>query len=227
MLDVITKSEYFALIDIGTASADTYTLKAMQDAWILDQARELDGARILEVGGGYSRVLPTLSGRNSCFNLDRFEGVAGGPSTVPEQPGIRVILGYIGDFEPALEPSSFDFVFSISVVEHIPHDRLADAFSDMYRCLKPGGRCCHAIDHFVGDAELAYSDRSLRAYMDAVERSGLHFAEHPKVMPGLRFSSCYASAPDLHLATEWRSSSELERLILENQVVSLKLICVK
>jgi hypothetical protein len=51
-------------------------LKAYQDAVIMLLLRGLpDNSRVLEVGGGVSRVLPSEVGRLECWNVDKFEGL--------------------------------------------------------------------------------------------------------------------------------------------------------
>jgi ubiquinone/menaquinone biosynthesis C-methylase UbiE len=108
------------------------------------------GSRILDVGGGNSRVLAFFKDRYECWNIDKLQGIGGGPKKLrSDQRGIRLIRDYIGNFNKALPDNYFDFVFSISVLEHVPrtdanlHDRIID---DVQRVLKAGGYSLQCID---------------------------------------------------------------------------------
>jgi SAM-dependent methyltransferase len=227
MLDVITKAQYFACLDAGHGDPNVATLKGIQDAWMLSMTDGLEGRRVLEVGGGWSRVLPALAARNECFNLDRFEGAGGGPANVAEQPGIGVVLGYMGEFSPDLEPESFDVVLSVSVLEHVKIDDLGRVFADIYRCLRPGGVAFHAIDHWLACEPFAYADARLDGYVAAVEATRLEWLEERRVSAGLTFRPEFASAPDVHLRNAWRNDPAVARLVLDHQVVSLRLGCTR
>ena len=108
------------------------------------------GSRILEVGGGNSRVLAFFKDRYECWNIDKMEGIGSGPrKKTPEQEGIRLIRDYAGNFHEALPENYFEFVFSISALEHVPQedpalfDRIID---DMQRVQKPGSFSLHCLD---------------------------------------------------------------------------------
>lgn len=49
----------------------------------------------------------------------------------------------------ALEPASFDRIFSISVMEHLPADEVRDAMRIAFDCLKPGGYFILTVDLFI------------------------------------------------------------------------------
>lgn len=105
------------------------------------------GAKILEVGGGHSRVLAHLAGRYECWNVDKFEGLGNGPKALP-QSGYRIIQDYLGSNNPELPDNYFDLVFSISALEHTPKDEhlFQNILYDMNRVLKNGGASFHLID---------------------------------------------------------------------------------
>lgn len=106
------------------------------------------GARILEIGGGHSRVLAALSSDYECWNLDKFEGIGNGPVELPLNCGFKIVEDYIGNFNQELKNGYFDFVFSNSVFEHIPED--VDIYSniieDISRLLSIEGITLHTID---------------------------------------------------------------------------------
>lgn len=137
-------------------------LKDFQNLFVLDQilTRIPNGGKILEIGGGSCLMMRSLNrarvGKYECWNLDPLDGSGNGPRSEAhardgEAPmrslsGIKIIEDRIGAFSPALDPSSFDCIFSVSVMEHIPIRNWPNCFDDMYRLLKSGGFVCHAVD---------------------------------------------------------------------------------
>jgi tetratricopeptide (TPR) repeat protein len=132
------------------ANIEDCDLKVYQDMltywFILDNFPP--GARLLEIGGGNSRIIQALKGQYEFWNLDKFEGLGAGPTDASNTAGHTLVRAYIGDFSPELADNTFDGVFSISTLEHTPqddatHGRIAD---DIDRILKPGGLSMHCID---------------------------------------------------------------------------------
>jgi SAM-dependent methyltransferase len=128
-----------------------FHLKTIQDLAVFDQIKDMRGRNIAEMGGGASRLLQALSETNTCANIERFEGVDGGPKGIIEIPGVTNYLTFLGEFSPELPEAHFDVVFSVSVIEHVPTDKLKDVLEDGLRILKPGGLFLHAIDMYVED----------------------------------------------------------------------------
>lgn len=110
------------------------------------------GSRLLEIGGGNSRLLPLLKDKYECWNLDKFEGAGNGPVKIEEsQVGTTIVKAFIGDFSEELRNNYFDFIFSNSVLEHLPKDNqqlYRNIYFDIYRLLNAKGRCLHCIDVF-------------------------------------------------------------------------------
>jgi ubiquinone/menaquinone biosynthesis C-methylase UbiE len=107
------------------------------------------GSRILEIGGGDSRILQYFKDEYQCWNLDKLEGVGNGPKTLADKE-YKIVQDYIGNFNSDLPDNYFDLVFSISALEHVPLDDesvFKDILSDINRLLKPGGLSVHCIDH--------------------------------------------------------------------------------
>jgi hypothetical protein len=97
---------------------DDCDLKVYQDLLVLSFIRDNlpQYSRILEVGGGESRLIKYLKSDYECWNLDKLEGRGLGPTSIDET-GFRLVRDYIGAFNQSL-PVLFDLVYSISVLEH-------------------------------------------------------------------------------------------------------------
>jgi len=124
-------------------------LKRYQDLLVLTfiTATIPQGSKILEIGGGNSRILAHLADRYECWNVDKFEGLGNGPKALP-QKGYRIIRDYLGNNNPELPDNHFDLVFSISALEHTPDDEnlFENIVNDMHRILKHGGTNLHLFN---------------------------------------------------------------------------------
>lgn len=131
---------------------DYCDLKMYQDllcyAFILDNFPK--GARLLEVGGGDSRVLKALKHDYECWNVDKLEGLGNGLTEV-KPDGYRMVQAYLGDFSRELPDGYFDFVFSISALEHVAEneENFNNICHDMDRVMKPGAYSLHCFDVVV------------------------------------------------------------------------------
>jgi len=106
------------------------------------------GSKILDVGGGDSRILHHLSSTYECWNVDPLEGLGNGPRDTKNIPG-RLVRDYMGNFNSELPNNYFDFVFSISALEHVPENNPAffdKIIDDINRVLKPGCYSLHLMD---------------------------------------------------------------------------------
>ncbi len=83
MFDFIRKSLLWDAWDRGIhkeiGATGTFHLKTIQDLAVYSRLRELNGKTIAEIGGGNSRLLKRLAEKNTCFNVEKFEGAGGGP----------------------------------------------------------------------------------------------------------------------------------------------------
>ncbi|QWV97031.1 glycosyltransferase [Geomonas nitrogeniifigens] len=144
---------YFAGMDLELYGAPVdpadCDLKVYQDllAYSFIRKNVPEGARILEVGGGASRVLRALKDHYECWNLDKLEGVGNGPVAVAAD-GYRLVRDYLGSFSPELPAGYFDVVFSISVLEHVEQgeEQFEKIRADLDRVLRPGGWSLHCFD---------------------------------------------------------------------------------
>jgi predicted O-linked N-acetylglucosamine transferase (SPINDLY family)/glycosyltransferase involved in cell wall biosynthesis/predicted O-methyltransferase YrrM/ubiquinone/menaquinone biosynthesis C-methylase UbiE len=133
-------------------------LKVYQDLLIYNLIIEHlpPGSKLLEIGGGNSRVIQALKQNYECWNLDKLEGGGNGPTQIEDRLGYRLIKDYIGNFNSELPSQYFDCVFSISTLEHIPEDEseYQKICEDIDRVLKPGGWSFHCFDIVIKPQEV-------------------------------------------------------------------------
>ena len=117
-------------------------------------------ARLLEIGGGEPIVSGLLSelGYNVTL-VDPYDGFGNGPIDyeryVEQFPHVRIVREYLRPGLPGLVPGSFDGIFSISVLEHVPSDALRSCFEAITEFLAPNGLSIHCFDFILqgaGDA---------------------------------------------------------------------------
>lgn len=237
MFDIITKQELWEWHDAGFVDRSRHDLKAVQDAFIISRLHDVSNARILEIGGGNSRVLAAFSDparQNECWNADPFEGAGNGPTDNKNHESIRVVNCLLGDFRAELPDAYFDYLISVSVVEHVPTTELEMFFADSARVLRPGGRLIHAIDLYVydhdQDAETVDGNRQrLRRYLQFAERRdlGLQFVDVPQIDEHVAFRGRYATNPDAAMHV-WNSVAPRLRPVREiAQSVSIKAEWIK
>lgn len=129
---------------------ETSDLKAYQDLFAAYYIRNHvpTGSKILEVGGGHSRVIQFFQNDYEFWNVDKLEGCGNGPTT---DFGVKcvTIRDYMGNFNPDIPNDYFDFVFSISVLEHLPQEDeglFENVANDLDRVLKKSGQSLHLFD---------------------------------------------------------------------------------
>lgn len=127
-------------------------LKVYQDLFVYSFIKKHinKGSRILEVGGGDSRVLKALNSSYECWNVDKLEGVGNGPLIV-EGAEYKFVEEYIGDFSEKIPNNYFDFTFSISALEHVKEDETVfyNILSDLDRIMKTKTMSLHCFDIVV------------------------------------------------------------------------------
>lgn len=213
-------------LDAALAKHSAFHLKSIQDLAVFAHLKNLTGKTIAEIGGGDSRILRTLAGSNTCFNVEKFEGNDGGPATQIKIPGVTNVLTYLGENSPELCDNSFDAVFSVSVIEHVPDDALAAFFTDGLRILKPGGLWLHAIDLYIEDNVPVSSQKRVDAYRAWIQDSRVQ----PKgeIFAGpVRFTCDMATNPDNTMYSWGKISPKLIPLRQRAQSVSIILAATK
>lgn len=126
-------------------------LKVYQDLFMFTFIKNniKPGSKLLDIGGGNSRILSYFKFDYECWNIDKLEGIGHGPTEV-DTTGYRLVLDYMGNFNEELPDNYFDLVFSISTLEHIKLDDIKiykNILEDIDRVLKPGGYSVHCVDH--------------------------------------------------------------------------------
>lgn len=219
MLDFIRKDELWAALD-REPPRGRFHLKTIQDYAISARLEHASGMRIAEIGGGASRVLPSLALRNECTNIEKFEGAGNGPKGEIAVNGVNNVHAFVGEFSPLLPPSSFDVVFSISVVEHVPASDLANFHLDQLRILKAGGRFLHAIDIYLESQPTGYVEARIAAYREWLENPNVE-PEGPLFDGPYVFSADMASNPDDVMFDWGRTAPSLIERRKRAQCVSL------
>jgi SAM-dependent methyltransferase len=113
--------------------------------------------RVLDVGAGYSDLPAYLT--NSCnvegWVADDFGATDkekiwsrwGDPRQLPEKyPGVHYVFRNLGEPTDELPLATFDRVYSVSVLEHVPAENIEAVLLHMAQLLKPGGLMLHTVD---------------------------------------------------------------------------------
>src|SRR5213079_1946020 len=105
-------------------------------------------ARLLEIGGGEPIVSGFLAELGYEVTLvDPYDGFGNGPTDyqryVEQFPRVKIVREYFRPGMNAFPNKSFDAIFSVSVLEHIPVESVAPCFEAMEEFLRPGGVSIH------------------------------------------------------------------------------------
>ena len=137
---------------LATANGD---LKDLQRPWMLKAILsrvEARGGRLLEIGAGEPFVADLLRRLGyEVWIVDPYDGSGNGPTEFGrfrrEYRDLRFIRERFSAGTHELKPASFDCIYSISVLEHIPSAGLEGVMAGVRRFLKPDGISIHAVDH--------------------------------------------------------------------------------
>ena len=131
-------------------------LKNVQRPWALKAilSRMPPPARLLEIGGGEPIVSGLLAELGYDVTLvDPYDGFGNGPTDyqryVEHFPKVKIVREYFRPGMNAFPSKSFDAIFSISVLEHIPAESVAPCFEAMEEFLRPGGASIHCFDFIL------------------------------------------------------------------------------
>jgi len=137
---------------------DNNTTRRAEYPWAFYATPLSPGLKVLEIGGSLSGFQFVLD-KTGCqvANVDPGMKSHGQGWPVDESSiqrlnkafGTRVVLHNCFLHEAPLEAESFDRVFSISVIEHIPQSEVGGTIEHVYRLLKPGGYFVLTLDLFL------------------------------------------------------------------------------
>jgi 2-polyprenyl-3-methyl-5-hydroxy-6-metoxy-1,4-benzoquinol methylase len=125
--------------------------------WAHEQIGARPGLRLLEIGGSNSGLQFVLSSQGAeVTNVDPGEDARGkgwrvtADSVAHLNQAFGTDVRFVGTtLQQAELPSEhFDVAYSVSTIEHIPHDEHESLMSELHRVLKPGGRLVMTIDLF-------------------------------------------------------------------------------
>jgi SAM-dependent methyltransferase len=159
ILGYATVEDYSDSVDYLPALATlNHDLKDVQRPWILKAllGRLPRGARLLEIGGGDAWVADLLARLGyETWLVDPYDGRDGGPADFERlrsrYPKVHFIRGVFPEALRQMSDASFDCIFSISVLEHIPDDAIGRVVEGLYAYTR-GGFTIHAIDHVLKGA---------------------------------------------------------------------------
>lgn len=165
MFQLATCNRYVALKhkyrDLFSGHGYEWSLKEFGCLFIYDQIEETGAKSVLEVGNGYnpsfSNILKDKSVSYACM-----DNPLGGKGIQAEADKVEALVskitgnghnyyrGLLGEKNAAVPDAAFDFIFSISVIEHIGDEDMAACVDDAWRLLKPGGVLANTIDIYQG-----------------------------------------------------------------------------
>jgi FkbM family methyltransferase len=157
-----SKKRHFQLFEdfgiLGDTDINSCNLKVYQDLLVYNFiiANFPKGSKLLEIAGDNSNIIKALMSDYECWNVGKFEEAGNDPSPTGNAQGYNLVVDYIGNFSSELPSNYFDFVFSISVLAHIPEDekKLKSICGDINRVLRPGGLSLHCVDSLLRKNDL-------------------------------------------------------------------------
>jgi SAM-dependent methyltransferase len=144
-------------------------LKNVQRPWAVKAilASVSPGSKLLEIGAGVPEVAAVLVELGfRVTSVDPYEGEAGGPTgysaIARAYPDVEVRRARFDASGAGLPRASFDAVYSISVLEHLPPDSAGEVFAGIREVLRPSGFSIHCIDHVVEGDGAAWHEQIIR-----------------------------------------------------------------
>ncbi|MCX7414722.1 MAG: hypothetical protein NTW36_14945 [Planctomycetia bacterium] len=160
----------------GTLATVSGDLKDHQRPWMVKAilGGVPRGSRLIEIGAGQPLVADLLVTLGYDVTVvDPYDGSGNGPREYEHfrktYAGVRYVREVFNDETPGLDPASYDAVYSISVLEHIPIPALAGVCAGIRKFLVPGrGRTVHAIDHILKGTHQDYNAEHLGTLVEGL-----------------------------------------------------------
>jgi 2-polyprenyl-3-methyl-5-hydroxy-6-metoxy-1,4-benzoquinol methylase len=159
-------------------------LKDVQRAWMIKAilGQIPAGGNLLEIGGGEPIVSNALQQLGYQVTIiDPYDGAGNGPQLYEHfkrlYPKIRIIRSYFEKENPSLGNEKYDCIFSVSVLEHVLHEKLPDLFSGIETYLKNGGRSIHCIDHVIAGFAVEWNREGIIEML-----CGQYHIQHPALL---------------------------------------------
>ncbi len=117
--------------------------KRWEYPWALDRLGQSNGVTVLDAGCGHSAFpvyLRALGYHVVAVDHSVPKGLSGG------DPGLHYVRGDLRALGVAVE--SFDTVFCISVIEHLPARDVSAAMAELHRVARPGGKLLLTTDYY-------------------------------------------------------------------------------
>jgi SAM-dependent methyltransferase len=153
-----TVTELMEMHRKGVPFAD-WGIKGHNRPFILEACQFKPDMKVVEIGGAYSDLPQYIATQFGCevHVIDDF-GVESGEAEMwsrwgereallQRNPDVRYIFERAGNFASEQIPLNYyDLIFTVSTLEHVPAEAMANVFRHMEQMLKPGGRMVHCID---------------------------------------------------------------------------------
>lgn len=211
--------------NLHSLSALAGDLKDVQRPWMLKAliASVPPGGRICEIGAGEPFVAGILNQWGyEVWVVDPYDGSGHGPTDfeayAARYPGIRFVRRNFGSQMAELEDGYFDATYSISVLEHVPIEPLADLCHGIRRYTRHRGCSIHAIDHVLRGAGDSFHHTQLMACADGL---GIARAAVDQVLRSCELDSeTYFLSAESH--NRWRGATDYDAFPMR-KVVSVNL----
>ncbi len=158
------------------------TLKPLGYAHIVTLLETFKPKRVLEVGHGAGTYIFQMYKDNNEIEFWGLDDEVKDSSVSAEDlqnvriwnPHVKFVSGLLGAYSKELPENYFDLVYSVSVIEHIPHEYLKSVFEETYKLLKPGGIVSHTYDIYYG--------QNTKAVFDAYENANFKWLKPKNTM---------------------------------------------
>ena len=152
------------------------TTRYFEYPWAFHAVPVAAGHHVLEIGGGLGGFQFVLD-KHGCVVTNVDPGLAAaGVGWVCDPASMKMLNRVFGTSvtlvntviaEADFAPNSFDRIYCISVLEHLPKDEIEDAVSRSFRILKPGGFLILTVDLFLNLAP--FTSRESNSYGSNVD----------------------------------------------------------